>query len=320
VPPAPTPSATADPIAPPAPVATAEPVPPATRSSAPSATPPPATAAPAASVAMAPDGRFRIAGQLAIVGAVLQVVSLFPDYQWDDPMAVRLPGVQWYVLIFAAIVAAAGVCLLLPSTKRLVGPGLLLGIVAASTVGFLGSLAAPLVNDGYESAWRIAFVADLVLVAAACLAGLALARGAEVHVVRRLPEQPLPWLVVVLGLAAIVELLVLIQQLRADGWGWYLAQFIWAAAMALVVPALGATAVPRQFGASLLAAWAGGGVATSVFYTVFLDSQSGDGSAKPGSSLFVVFGVTMLALLVVAVLLGRTAPAAEAEQAPAPGR
>jgi hypothetical protein len=61
------------------------------------------------------------------------VAGLFPGYHWGEPFAVRRPGVQWYVLVVAAVALAAGVCVLLPRTRRLVGPGLLLGIVAAST-------------------------------------------------------------------------------------------------------------------------------------------------------------------------------------------
>lgn len=261
------------------------------------------------------DGRLQVAGQLAILGAVLQVIGLFPAYKYDEPVAVIAPGVQWYVLIVAAISVAAGVCLHLPRTRRLIGPGLLLGVVVAAIGEFLSLLADPLMQDGYQTAWGISLVAYLVLLSAACLAGLALARDGEVRLVRRLLEHPLTWIVVLLGVVAAVELVVLIQQLRAESWGWWLGQFVWAAATALVVPALGAAALPRQFGAALLVGWAGGGVAICIFRVQLMDYLLDQGLSKVGSGPFVVLGLTLFALLVVAVLLARIAPASQAGHA-----
>ena len=287
----------------------------ATASETPVATALPVVAAAPTPTAPIPDGRLQIAGQLAILGAVLLVVSLFPDYQWGDPVAVRVPGVLWYVLIVAAAAAAAGVCLLLPSTRRLIGPGLLLGIVLASIDQFLGLLSDPLMQDGYESAWGIGLAAYLVLGSAAFLAGLALARAGEVHLVRRLPERPLLWLVTLLGVAGAVVMVLFAWRAWNDGWGWYVTQFIWDAAMALVVPAWAAAAVPRRFGASLLVGWAGGGLAIFIFHAVILDRLRAEGIFEVGSELIVVFGLILLALLVVAALLVRADPTSQAEHA-----
>ncbi len=42
-----------------------------------------------------------------------------------------------YALTVAVLALGAGVCTLIPRTRRLIGPGLLLGLVAASTWGLL---------------------------------------------------------------------------------------------------------------------------------------------------------------------------------------
>jgi hypothetical protein len=74
--------------------------------------------------------------------------------------------------------------------------------LAASIGDFLGLLSDPLVQDGYGIAWGIGLIANLMLVAAACLAGLALARSPGGHRVRRLAAGFLPWVLVPLGAAA----------------------------------------------------------------------------------------------------------------------
>jgi hypothetical protein len=121
--------------------------------------------------------------------------------------------------------------------------------------------------------------------------------------------------VVLLGVAGAVVMLLFAQRVWNDGWGWYVTQFIWAAAMALVVPAWGAAVVPRQFGASLLIGWAGGGVAIVIYRAVLLDHLRAEGISDVGSELIVVFGLILLALLVVAALLVRADPTSQAEHA-----
>jgi TIR domain len=90
------------------------------------------------------DRRLLVAGELAIVGAALLVVGLFPTYEYTDSLWKGRPGdrpdMRWYalyVVILAALALGAGACTLMPRTRRLTGPGLLLGIVAASTWGLL---------------------------------------------------------------------------------------------------------------------------------------------------------------------------------------
>ena len=132
---------------------------------------------------------------------------------------------------------------------------------------------------------------------------------------RRLPERPLLWLVTLLGVAGAVVMVLFAWRVWNDGWGWYMTQFIWDAAMALVVPAWAAAAIPRRFGASLLVGWAGGGLAIFIFHAVILDRLRAEGISEVGSELIVVFGLILLALLVVAALLVRADPTSQAEHA-----
>jgi len=339
-PPAAEPAATATPAATPAPTPAAEPgatapaaatsepvsttevtlIPAAAPTAAPASTPAPAPTPPPEGAPTAPapvrDGPLLVAGWLAILGAVALVVLLFPAYQWGDPLPVARPHILWYELTVAAVAAGAGVCLLQRRTRRSVGPGLLLGLVAASIGGFLGLLSDPLVQDGYGIAWGIGLIANLMLVAAACLAGLALARSAGGRLVRRLPPGLLPWAVVLLGAAAALAMAVFALVARNAGWSWYVTQFLWAAAMALVVPAWAARTVDRRFGAALLAGWAAGSLGTASFHVLLLGylRKQGDSFAV-GSGPMIAFGLAVLALLAMAVLLGRAAPASNAEPA-----
>jgi len=188
--------------------------------------------------------------------------------------------------------------------------------VAAAIGGFLGLLADPLMQDGYGIAWGIGLVANLMLVAAACLAGVTLLRSPGGHRVRPLPVGLLPWAAVLLGAAAAVAMVVFALAVGNVGGGWYVTQFVWAAAMALVVPAWAARAVDRRFGAALLAGWAAGSLGIAIFHVLlqgYLRNQGSSGAV--GSGPMIAFGLAVLALLVVAVLLGRAAAAGDAEPA-----
>jgi hypothetical protein len=72
------------------------------------------------------------------------------------------------------------------------------------------------------------------------------------------------------------------------GWGWYVTQSVWAA----------------------------GSLGTATFYVLLLGYLRNQGdSFAVGSGPMIAFGLAVLALLVVAVLLGRAAPAGDAEPA-----
>jgi hypothetical protein len=269
------------------------------------------------------DRRLLIAGQLAILAAALLVAGLFPAYVWTESLWTGRPQdyseMRWYalyVLIVAVLVLGAGVCTLIPRTRRLIGPGLLLGVAAASMWGLLYLITDRRLKEGvhFGDGWWLEFVAHLILVLAAGLAGLALARTAEAGLVRRLPQGELSWLVVLLGTAGALALFLDDQNLWHIPWlpnHWLVASSIWATVMALVVPACAAVVVPRRFGVALLVGWIGGGTAFFVFHYLWNRYQYG---GQTGSNPIIAFGCTLLALLVVTVLFARAAPSSQVER------
>jgi hypothetical protein len=263
------------------------------------------------------DRRLLVAGELAIVGAALLVVGLFPAYEWTDSLWKGRPDrddMRWYalyVIILAALVLGAGICTLIPRTRRWIGPGLMLGVVAASTWGLL-FLATDRLRFGggtyFGGGWWFELIAHMVLVLAACLAALALARTTEIRLMHRLPESQLPWLVVLLGGAGAVALLFHDLNLWHPSWlpaRWYVAPSIWVTVMAVVVPACAAVTLPRRLGVTLLAGWVAGGAAVFWFlYSWDRYQENGNIDTNP----IIVFGFTLLALLIATVLFARAAP------------
>jgi TIR domain len=267
------------------------------------------------------DRLLLVAGQAAIVGAALLVVGLFPAYEWTDSLwmgRIDRIDMRWYALyalIVAILALGAGACTLIPRTRRLIGPGLLLGVVAASTWGLLYLITDRMLYKGIlGDGWWLELVAHLALVLAACVAGLALARTGEVRLVRRAPQGELAWLVALLGAASALALIFHDQNLWHINWPpshWLVVSSIWATVMALVVPVCAAVAVPRQFGVALLAGWIGGGAALFRFHYVWTRYQYG---GQTGSNPIITFGFMLLALLIVAVLFARTAPRSQVER------
>ena len=195
---------------------------------------------------------------------------------------------------------AAGVCIFVPLTRRLIGPALLLGGVATAPTWALYDL---IVSHAYPPAaigmW-LHLVGMAVWLLACCLALLSLAQARGVRVALRLPEGTIAWLVTLLGAVGAVALFLQVEGADAipgrNGQGFVpsqdLAPLIWAAAMALVIPAAAAAALPRLFGVALLAGWIVDGMSMVAFYTGF-----------PGG----VFGFTLLALVVLIVPFARVA-------------
>jgi len=267
------------------------------------------------------DRRLLVAGELAIVGAALLVVGLFGRYEWTDSLWTGRggePEMRWFVmyaLILAALVVGAGACTLLPRTRRLIGPGLLLGIVAASTWGLLYLPSNRIHLSGispFDGGWWYELVAHLVLIAAACLAGFTLVRTADVRLTRPRPQSPLPWLVALLGGAGALALLFHDKKLwYVDSqFRWYAVPSTWVTVLALVVPACAAVAVPRRFGVALLAGWIAGGA--DLFGVLYLWDRYKE---NYGTTAIITFGFTLLALVAVTVLFARAAPGPEAERA-----
>jgi hypothetical protein len=143
----------------------------------------------------------------------------------------------------------------------------------------------------FKSGFWLEFTAHLMIVAAACLAGLAQARTAGIRLTPR-PKGPAAWLVIFLG--GVGSLALFVQSpANIEGWGKYSAPFVWEGVMALVVPVFAAVVAPRRFAVSLLLGWVGG--SAGLFAYAFLTPDRG----------YFPFGLTLLALLVVAAPFAR---------------
>ena len=245
------------------------------------------------------EGRLLAAGGLAVVGAVLTIASLFPTFTGTFRLSSQSANTT-EVIIRAFVALAAGACIFVPPTRRLIGPALLLGGVATAPTWALYDLivshAYPPANTGM---WlHLAGMAVWIL--ACCLVLLSLAQARDVRLSLRLPEGAIAWLVTLLGVAGAVALFLQVKGAHAipgrDGQGFVLSQDLapltWAAAMALVIPAAAAAAFPRQFGIALLAGWIIDGASMVAFYIGF-----------PGG----VFGFTLLALAVLIIPFARVA-------------
>ena len=250
--------------------------------------------------------RLLVAGGLAIASAVLAVVGLFPPYQFGVSLGQSLGW--WPIVITAALYLSAGACMLIPRAGPLIGSGLLLGAVAASSWALMVRVRDLLAPDGYSGGFWLQLASSLILVVAACLAGLALARATEARLVRRPPRSALPWVVILLGAAGALALVIQDRNLAGIGSRVILASSIWLTVMALVVPACAAVAVPRRLGVALLAGWIGGGAASYLYYYYLLEG------AQISIGPTIAFGLTLLALSVAAVPFARTTLMARAER------
>jgi hypothetical protein len=257
-----------------------------------------------------------MAGQLAIVGAALLllglplVISALSASGGSSASSAKL-GYSLYVAIVSVFAAAAAACLLRPATRWLVGPGLLLGTSAGALWGLLLLLIARhFAPPG--AGWWFEVAGLLVLMLAACLAAVMLARTREVRLILPQPRDWPAWLVVLLG--AVGALALVLEDTSfwhtASGNRSYVWPYVWATIAALAVPACAAAAMPRRFGAALLVGWLGGGAAI-IGPGRWLDHELG----VHGYLLF--FGVTLLALLAATVLFARAGPRSNAEGPPA---
>jgi outer membrane biosynthesis protein TonB len=244
----------------------------------------------------APQTGILVAGGLAIVGAVLAFLAMFPAYLGGTSLT-SLPANVLSVAIEAGVAFVGGLCVFVPAVGRLAGPGFLLGAVATGPTAPIYDIIL-LKGDRYGSPgpgiW-LDLSGGLVLMAAAIVAVVVLVRGHEVRFVRP-GRDPLPYLVMLVGVAGAIALLVQVRgdQVIAGRDQTYVADedlppMIWIALVAVLIPVVAATVAPRRFGVALLAGWICC-AANVVAFTV------GFGRS--------VFGYTLVALLVVTVLLG----------------
>jgi hypothetical protein len=196
------------------------------------------------------------AGVLAFASVAIALAGLAPAYQYgasDHPLATD-PWVLWYTLIMGALVAGAGALVLSPS-RRLVGAGLLVGLVPAATASLLtiGSLGMHVggLGPGYE----LLFSANATLVLGAC-AVVPYLRRQGVRIAPPPVRDRYALAVVAAGAAGALALIVDLVDVSGNGSEVVFPDF-WVLAMAFVAPALAAAAAPRPFAAAVLVAWVG---------------------------------------------------------------
>jgi hypothetical protein len=242
------------------------------------------------------DAGYLIAGGLAIIGAVLAFLAMFPDYVGGARLT-SVPANVLSVVLESSVGFAGGVFVLVPATRRLIGPGFLLGAAATAPTAPIYDVIL-LKNGNYGIPGPGIFLdltGGLVMIAAAVVAAVTLVRRRRVRLTRP-GLDPLPYLAMLIGVASAVTLLV---QVRGDQViagrnqtfvsGEDLPPLIWTAIVALLIPVVAAIVTPRRFSVALLAGWIGCGTNVVAFTVGFRSS---------------LFGYTLIALLVVTVLFG----------------
>ncbi|HEX5189611.1 MAG TPA: hypothetical protein VFW16_08725, partial [Streptosporangiaceae bacterium] len=236
------------------------------------------------------------AGVVTVVGALVLVTSMFPPFLGTSPLREHSPN-TWQNGIEAVAAALAGICLLAPPSRRLIGPGFLFGAIATAPSGAVYDIivghAFPPAGPGL---W-LNVAACAILTVADVLAWRALAHHGAVRLGRRMPAGVLPWLVAFAGCAGAV--LLVAQVLNQDAIagttykaaGTDLFALYCTATMALVIPVVAVLASPRTFGVALLAGWITTAIAEAEFYSGLTSS---------------VFALTLLVLLVLTVAYART--------------
>jgi hypothetical protein len=248
-----------------------------------------------------------VAGVLAVTEAVL--LAIVPFVTFTSASSYRLidyAANREQLFIDAAVILAAGICLLVPRTSALVGTGLILGaaIVVPSDVAVVFGVlhAQSPIQLGPGS--RLVLIAQALAVVAAVLAVISLVRGRVVRIeprslIRRGRGQLAAGLVVLLGLAGAVAYAVQVGRAhQVPGLSAYISHqlmipLIWTTIAAVLVAVTAGSARPRAFGTALAAGWIGAGLAEVAFLTGFATS---------------VFGYTLVALALALVPFARTVP------------
>src|SRR6266508_2532976 len=138
----------------------------------------PSTAAPPA----AGEREFQVAGWLAVAGAVLMGFGLLLPFQWSSNLIEDQDTFALCMALTAVFGLAAGIGTLRQATARLASPGILLAVAAASTWALVQLLTEQLRDSGgYGAGFGVEVGAHVVLLAAGCVAGVALARSGDVH-------------------------------------------------------------------------------------------------------------------------------------------
>jgi uncharacterized membrane protein len=252
------------------------------------------------------DLRLRVAGVLAVIEAIL--LAVIPWTPFVGPSSYRLisyAALTQQILIDSAITLAAGVCLLVPRTSRLIGAGLILGAVAVVPGDVFLVLAVRQVSGTTGPGMGLVFISEALGVIAAVLAGSSLWHARAVRVqprslIGRRPGQAASWLVIGLGAVGAAALVLQVGSaasvpgLEVDISHQLMIPMIWFTFLAVAIPAIAAAAAPRPFGAALIGGWLCAALGDVSFLTGF---RSG------------VFGYTLVLLAIALIPFLRTAPA-----------
>jgi hypothetical protein len=168
-------------------------------------------------------------------------------------------------VIRAAAAATAGILLLAPSTRRLTGPGFILGATA-------GALNSVLIGIGLEASryygapggglWLdVAGGAALELATATAI--VAVVRSGTVRLGHR--PGPLSWLVALAGVVGSIALYLGQQNVEGFIAEVNMGAVVWTSIVALGVPAVAAMTLPRRFAIAVLAGWLGTGLSILAF-------------------------------------------------------
>ncbi|HEX8931241.1 MAG TPA: hypothetical protein VGA45_20200, partial [Actinomycetota bacterium] len=219
----------------------------------------------------AEDRTFHVAGWLAVVGAVLMGFGLLLPFQWSSNLIDDQDTLALGFALTAAFGLGAGIGILRQATARLAGPGLLIGVAAASTRALVQLLTEQLRDaGGYGAGFWVEVGAHVVLLAAGCVAVVALARSGDVRLDPQALRTRSSQLIVLLGVAGTVALLVVDRRILNLGAEWYWSiSTIWLTVLALLVPPAAAIALPRRFGTWLLAGWIAGAGAVVADYSIW---------------------------------------------------
>ena len=259
-----------------------------------------------------------MAGWLAVAGAVLMGFGLLLPFQWSSNLIKDQDTFALSMALTAVFGLGAGIGTLRQATARLAGPGMLLGVAAASTRALVQLLTEQLRDSGgYDAGFGVEVGAHVVLLAAGCVAGVALARSGDVHLHIQALRTRSSQLIVLLGVAGTVALLVVDRRILNLGAEWYWSiSTIWLTVLALLVPAAAAVALPRRFGTWLLVGWIAGAGAVVADYSIWNARQVSEGDYDIGRTALLFFAVTLLGLLVAAVFHARDEQAATPQPEP----
>ena len=207
----------------------------------------------------------------------MAVAGLFPYYQSGSSSFALATYYRntWSVLLGAVVDVVAGTCLIIPATRRLIGPGILLGNVAVSSGGLVYLIIFGLKYSDLAGGFWLELAAGLAEVTAACLAGIAVARTGEVGFSRWSGRSTLSWVIVLISAtAAVAMLLHSINLVTQSQPGEYLAWSIWMAVMVLAVPVFAMVVTPARFAVAILFGWLAADVAFFAYHYFSLDSPA----------------------------------------------